>query len=108
LLGGEVDAAGREGVADEEIVAFAAVEVLAVLEVRVLGGGERQLHRLRDHLAFQRGDGGLDGDRDLGRAGAARGAFQAGAGMRRAQLDRKRTRLNASHAKISYAGFSWE
>src|SRR5579862_1185353 len=43
FLGGEVDAAGREGVADEEVVRLVGVVVHAVLEVRVLHDGERQL-----------------------------------------------------------------
>src|SRR5690349_9230455 len=86
FLGGEVDAAGREGVADEEVVAFLRVEVLTVLEVRVFGGGKRQLHRLRNDLALERGDGGLDRNRNLGRTGAAGSAFQAFAGMRRAEF----------------------
>ena len=73
----EVDAAGRERVADEEIVGQLGVVILARLEVRVFGGRERQLDRLRDDLALERGDRRLDRDRDLRRPGAARGALQA-------------------------------
>src|SRR5690242_6429647 len=77
LLSGEVDAAGREGVADEEVVGLIGVVVLAVLEVGVLDLGQRQLDRLRDYLAFQRRDSGLDGDRDLGWAGTCGRTLQA-------------------------------
>src|SRR4051795_13509345 len=49
----EIDTAAREGVADEEIVGLAGVEVLAILEVRILGNRQGQLDRLRQHLALQ-------------------------------------------------------
>src|SRR5262249_44827867 len=51
FLCGEVDAAGREGIADEEIVRLVGVVVLAVLEVGIFDDGERQLDRLRYDLA---------------------------------------------------------
>src|SRR4030095_2491582 len=86
LLGREVNPTGREGIADEEIVAFLGVVALAVLEVRIFRGRQRQLHRLRHHIAFERGDGGLDRNRDLGRAGSAGRALQAFRTMRGAQL----------------------
>src|SRR5215470_4350242 len=54
LLRGKVDAAGREGVADEEIVVLRRVVVRALLHGRKLGFGERQLDGLRHDLALQR------------------------------------------------------
>src|SRR5262245_16868825 len=72
--------------ADEEVVAFLAVVALAILEVRILRGRQRQLHRLRDPLAFERRDSGLDRDRDLGRAGTAGSALQAFRAMFGTQL----------------------
>src|SRR6476660_45571 len=54
FLGGEVDAAGREGIADEEIVGLVRIVVLALLEVGILDDGERQLDRLRHDFAFER------------------------------------------------------
>src|SRR3954452_4999223 len=52
--GVEVDAAGREGVADKEVVGEIRIVVLAGLEVGVLDDGERQLDRLRHDLALER------------------------------------------------------
>src|SRR5688572_18393324 len=66
----EIDAAGREGVADEEIVRLVGIIVLAFLEVRVLDDGERQLDGLRHDLTLERRDRGLYGDGDLRRPGA--------------------------------------
>src|SRR5262244_1595672 len=54
FLGSEVDAAGGERVADEEIVGLGRIVVLAVLEVRIFDDGERQLARLRHDVALQR------------------------------------------------------
>src|SRR4051794_11308574 len=70
LLRREIDAAGREGVADKEVVGLRRVIVLTVLEVGILGDRQRQLDRLRDHLALQRVDRRLDGDGDLSGPGA--------------------------------------
>ena len=77
LLRGEIDVAGREGIADEEIVGLGGVIIFAILEVRIFRRRQRQLDRLRHDLALQRGDCGLDRDGDLSGAGAAGGAFQA-------------------------------
>src|SRR6476661_7431122 len=49
----EIDAAGRERVADEEIVGLLRVEILTVLEIGILGNGQGKLDRLRDDLALQ-------------------------------------------------------
>ena len=73
----KVDVAGREGIADEEIVGLGGVVVLAVLEVRILRRRQRQLDRLRHHLPFERGEGDFDRDRHLRRPRPARRAFQA-------------------------------
>ncbi len=54
FLGREIDAAGREGIADEEIVGLIGEEILTCLEVRVLDDRQRQLDRLRDDIAFKR------------------------------------------------------
>src|SRR4029079_6024241 len=51
----EIDAAGGEVVADEEVVRLIGVVVLAVLEAGVLRSRERQAYRLRNHLALKRG-----------------------------------------------------
>ena len=85
----EIDAAGREGVADEEVVGLVGVEVCAVLEVRIFDNGQRQLDRLRNDLAFKCRDRRLDGDGNLGRACAGGRALQALAGMSLAQNLRK-------------------
>src|SRR5271165_3838499 len=77
FLRGEVDVAGREGIADKEVVGLGRVVVFAVLEVGILGGRERQLDRLRYDLPLERGDRDLDRDCDLGRTGAAGRAHQA-------------------------------
>ena len=77
----EVDAAGREGVADEEVVGLIRIEVLAVLEAGVLDDRQRQPDRLRNHLTFQRSDRGLDRDGDLGWTGTGRRAHQPVLGM---------------------------
>src|SRR6516165_8565055 len=66
LLRREVDAAGREGVADEEVVRLTRVIVLAVLEVWILNNGERQLDRLGHDMALEGIDRGLHGDGHLG------------------------------------------
>src|SRR5215471_16466680 len=66
----EIDAAGREGVADEEVVGLGGVVVLAVLEVWIFDDRERQFHRLRDDVALEGVERSLDGDRHLRRAGA--------------------------------------
>src|SRR5436190_24307660 len=50
LLRGEVDAAARERIADEEVVALRRVIVGTFLQVRVFGLRERQLDRLWHHL----------------------------------------------------------
>src|SRR5580658_3204625 len=42
FLRGEIDLAGREGIADEEIIGLGGVVVLSVLEVRIFGGRQRQ------------------------------------------------------------------
>src|SRR5688572_10001501 len=78
FLGREVNAASREGVADEKVIAF--------LEVRVFGSGQRQLHRLRHDLTFQSGDRSLDRDCDLSRAGSTGGALEALGAVRGTEL----------------------
>src|SRR5215210_3667564 len=95
LLRGEVDAAGGEGIADEEIVGFVGIEIRPGLEVRVLGDREGQPQRLRHDLAFKRSDGRLDGDGDLRRTGTRRRAFQALARKLRAELAEAVLRLAA-------------
>ena len=77
FLRSEIDAAGRESIADEEVVGLIGIEILAFLEVGVLDNRRRQLDRLRDDLSLQRGDRRLDGDCDLRRACAGRRALQA-------------------------------
>src|SRR3954453_15643351 len=77
FLRGEVDAAGREGVADEEIVGLTREEVLALLEAGILDDGQRQLDRLRIRLPFEGVHGGAHGDRDLSGPGPYRRANQA-------------------------------
>src|SRR5262245_23121414 len=77
LLRGEVDAAGRERVADEEIVVLRRVVVRSLLHGWILGFGERQFDSLRYNLALQRGDSGLDRHRDLRRPGTSGRALQA-------------------------------
>ena len=67
FLRGEIDAAGREGIADEEIVGLVREEILTGLEVRILDDSQRQLDRLRDDIAFECGDRRLDGNRHLRR-----------------------------------------
>src|SRR5690606_41343350 len=74
-----------------------ALPIFAGLEVRVLDQRDRHRDVLRQHLALQRGDRRLGGDGDQARRLPGRGAHQA--------LDRKSTRLNSSHVKISYAVF---
>src|ERR1700677_2379774 len=73
----EVDVAGREGVADEEIVAELRVIVHIVLEVGIFGQRQRKLYCLRHDLALKRRDRGQDRNCDLRRSAAARSAFQA-------------------------------
>src|SRR5271154_4924279 len=77
FLSGEIDVAGRESIADEKIVGLGGVVILSVLEVGVFGSSERQFDRLRDDLPLERGDRGLDRNRDLAWPGAARGAQQS-------------------------------
>src|SRR4051812_43528127 len=71
FLRGEVDAAGGEGVADKEVVGLVGVVVLAVLEVRIGDDRQRQPHRLRNDLAHERVESGLDRHGHLSRAGAS-------------------------------------
>src|SRR5690349_18627610 len=68
--GRDIDIAGRERVADKEIVGLVGIEVGPFLEVRILDDRQRQLDGLRNRLAFQRGDRRLDSNSDLRRAGA--------------------------------------
>src|SRR6185503_21046138 len=77
FLRGEIDPAGGEGIADEEVIRLVRKEVLAFLEVWILDDGERQLDRLRHDPAFKCGDGRLDRHRHLGRTRAGGRAFQA-------------------------------
>src|SRR6201996_9380354 len=72
----EIDVAGREGIADEEIVAELGIIILAVLEVGIFRRRERELDRLRHDLAFESGDRGVDRDRDLSRTAAAGRALE--------------------------------
>src|SRR4051794_12280803 len=74
LLRGEIDPAGREIVADEEVVGLVGIVVNAILELGVLDDGQRQLDRLRNDLALERVDGRLDRDGNLSGAGAGGGA----------------------------------
>src|SRR5215217_1019794 len=86
FLGGEIYAAGRECVADEEIVGLIRIEVRSLLEIGVFDDGERQFDRLWNDLSFQGGDGRLDGNCDLCGSRAGGRAFQAFSGMFRAEF----------------------
>src|SRR5690606_35775974 len=77
FLRAEIDAAGWEGIADEEIVGVVREIILAFLEVRIGLDCQRQLDFLRHHLALPGRDGSVDRNRNLGRTCAGRGAFQA-------------------------------
>src|SRR5689334_20276558 len=74
LAGIEIDAACREGVADEEIVRLVGIEALAILEVGIGDDRQRQLYRLRHDLALERIERRLDRHGHLRRAGARRSA----------------------------------
>src|SRR3712207_7573163 len=61
-------------------------------------------HQVRNHESAQRRAGG---EREPG-AAAAGGDRRTESAPKRAAADRKRTRLNSSHANISYAGLRLE
>src|SRR6476469_8341559 len=86
FLRGEVDAAGRKGIADEEVVGKGSVIIGSVLQVRRLDPRKRKLHRLRHDLAFERRDRRLDRHRHLGGTGATRRALQSLAAVFAAKL----------------------
>src|SRR6476660_183467 len=77
FLRGEIDAAGWERIADEEVVALRGVVVGPLLHIRILGLREWQLDRLRHDLTFERRDRRFDRDGHLLRACPRRRALEA-------------------------------
>src|SRR5690606_8597569 len=115
---GHGDVVGAEHAADD--LAGAALVLLGRRRLRqrrgALGGGERLAGPLRRVAAELGGDGddGVAGAEDAAEHGldlapdallVLAGAVGAAGAGRRGEEDRKSTRLNSSHVKISYAVF---
>src|SRR3712207_7753907 len=68
-------------------------------------GGERAVGAGRERLSAARGSGAQPGRDGQGRGGLREGDVHRRRGGAGARRDRKSTRLNSSHANISYAVF---
>src|SRR6202051_3478342 len=86
FLRGEIDAASRKRVADEEVVGLVREIVDARLKLRIVGDVEWQLDRDRDCLAVQRSERRLDRHGHLPGSAPRRRALQALAPILRTEL----------------------